>query len=74
MKQEEYRKTIEKAFPLRKELKQDMSRELFRTQNKKRGKKRYVISALAAGVAAAAILCTMNLQQQADNGHLPGIR
>ena len=45
MKQEEYRKTIEKAFPLRKELKQDMSRELFRTQNKKRGKKRYVISA-----------------------------
>lgn len=68
MKQEEYRKTIEKAFPLRKELKQDMSRELFRTQNKKRGKKRYVISAVAAGVAAAAILCTMNLQQQADNG------
>lgn len=46
MKQEEYRKTIEKAFPLRKELKQDMSRELFRTQNKKRGKKRYVIRRL----------------------------
>lgn len=40
MKQEEYRKTIEKAFPLRKELKQDMSRELFRTQNKKRGKEK----------------------------------